>query len=155
MGLVLAVYHKPTRVKLGTKTGPTFQYSLFKGFYITKKYHINIYYTTFKLFIHFGYIDIKIDNQAFNLLNSDMFCRKQTISVDFSVLNVSKYEGIILYLYFFAEICFVQIFLEILVTYKFLQVPSFSRVLRCAHILRYGLQQGRTKGIEYERPVAL
>ena len=52
----------PPRVKLGTKTGPTFQYSLFKGFYITKKYHINIYYTTFKLFIHFGYIDIKIDN---------------------------------------------------------------------------------------------
>ena len=88
----------PTRVKLGTKTGPTFQYSLFKGFYITKKYHINIYYTSFKLFIHFGYIDIKIDNQAFNLLNSDMFCRKQTISVDFSLLNVSKYQGIILYL---------------------------------------------------------
>ena len=52
----------PTRVKLGTKTGPTFQYSLFKGFYITKKYQINIYYTKFKLFIHFGYIDIKIDN---------------------------------------------------------------------------------------------
>lgn len=51
-----------TRVKLGTKTGPTFQYSLFKGFYITKTYHINIYYTSFKLFIHFGYIDIKIDN---------------------------------------------------------------------------------------------
>ena len=52
----------PTRVKLGTKTGPTFQYSLFKGFYITNKYHINMYYTTFKLFIYFGYIDIKIDN---------------------------------------------------------------------------------------------
>ena len=53
---------KCTRVKLGTKTGATFQYSLFKGFYVTKKYHINIYYTKFKLFIHFGYINIKIDN---------------------------------------------------------------------------------------------
>ena len=51
-----------TRVKLGTKTGATFQYSLFKGFYVTKKYHINIYYKKFKLFIHVGYIDIKIDN---------------------------------------------------------------------------------------------
>ena len=52
----------PTRERLGTKTGATFQYSLFKGFYSTKKYHINIYYKKFKLFIHFGYIDIKIDN---------------------------------------------------------------------------------------------
>ena len=31
------------------------------GFYITKKYHINVYYTYLKLFVYIGYIDIKIE----------------------------------------------------------------------------------------------